>query len=411
MASESATADDQAAHEPERGRRSRFVELPLWGVVVAGALVLVVGGLRETADIIAPIFLIVTLVITVQPLRRLLVGWHFPRWLASVVVLVVILLMMGSILGAVALSVTKLIQLLPQYEQAFIDLYDGALDLLARLGIDTNQLPGLVSQIDISSMTSAAQTVLQQILAGVTSGASLIGLMALTAIFMVFDASDARTRLETIKRLRPTTALAFVDFGVRVRRYWIVTTVFGLIVAVIDVVALGIIGVPLALTWGVLAFVSNYIPNVGFIIGLVPPALIALLDGGPKSAIAVIIAYSVINFTIQTLIQPRFTGDAAGINATVAFISLIFWASILGVLGALLAVPATLFVKVILIDHSERGRWFGALISSSGDGGDARQKRRAARKARRPMKKTVAAAKPRTDTAPNTERKVDERER
>jgi len=307
-------------------------------------------------------------------------------------VLIVILLMMGSILGAVALSVTKLIQLLPQYEQAFIDLYQGALDLLERLGVDPNQLPGLVSQIDISSITSAAQTVLQQILAGVTSGASLIALMALTAIFMAFDASDASSRLALIHRLRPTTAAAFVDFGVRVRQYWIVTTVFGIIVATIDVIALAIIGVPLALTWGVLAFVSNYIPNVGFIIGLVPPALIALLDGGPKAAIAVIIAYSVINFTIQTLIQPRFTGDAAGINATVAFISLIFWASILGILGALLAVPATLFVKVILIDHSDGGRWFGALINSNNHDDPSRRDRRAERKRRQTVGSAAAPA-------------------
>ena len=92
---------------------------------------------------------------------------------------------------------------------------------------------------------------------------------------------------------------------------------FGFIVAVLDVIALAIIGVPLFVTWGVLTFVTNYIPNIGFILGVIPPALIALLDGGVGSAVAVVAAYTAINVVVQTIIQPRFTGDAVGISATV----------------------------------------------------------------------------------------------
>jgi AI-2 transport protein TqsA len=133
---------------------------------------------------------------------------------------------------------------------------------------------------------------------------------------------------------------------------------------VLDVISLLIIGVPLALTWGVLAFVTNYIPNIGFVIGLVPPALIALLDGGVGSMIAVIVVYVVLNVVVQTIIQPRFTGDAVGISATVAFISLIFWAYVLGGLGALLAIPATLFLKSTLVDNSVPASWVNALVSA-----------------------------------------------
>jgi predicted PurR-regulated permease PerM len=122
--------------------------------------------------------------------------------------------------------------------------------------------------------------------------------------------------------------------------------------------------VPLALTWGVLAFVTNYIPNIGFVLGLIPPALIALLDGGVGSAIWVVVIYTLLNVVVQTIIQPRFTGDAVGISGTVAFISLIFWAYVLGALGALLAIPATLFLKSVLVDNSVPASWVNALISS-----------------------------------------------
>ena len=150
--------------------------------------------------------------------------------------------------------------------------------------------------------------------------------MLAIAIFLAFDAGTIGARLALIRESRPQTAAGFSDFAFRVRKYWVVTTIFGLIVAVIDVIGLLIIGVPLALTWGVLAFVTNYIPNIGFIIGLIPPALIALLDGGVGPALAVLIVYVAVNIVVQTIIQPRFTGDAVGISSTVAFLSLIVWA-------------------------------------------------------------------------------------
>jgi AI-2 transport protein TqsA len=131
----------------------------------------------------------------------------------------------------------------------------------------------------------------------------------------------------------------------------------------------------------VLAFVTNYIPNIGFILGVIPPALIALLDGGVGSAVAVVVVYTVINVVVQTIIQPRFTGDAVGISATVAFVSLIFWAYVLGTLGALLAVPATLFLKSVLLDNSVPASWVNALVSAS----PSREKPRAVRRiARQP---------------------------
>jgi len=360
MTTASTEAEDPQA-VPPGGVTRRGALLPLWGVVVAAALVILCAGLREVSSLIGPAFLVLTLVITVHPLRRVLVRHRVPGWLASLVVLLVIFLMMLMILGAVALSVTELVQELPRYAKAFEGIYNSGLGIAKRFGVDTNDWRRLLSQIDVGRVTSAAQG----LLSGVSSGFSLGGLIALTAIFFTFDAASASTRLQRIRDERPQIAAALTDFSDRIRQYWVVTTVFGLIVAAVDVGALLIIGVPLAVTWGILAFVSNYIPNIGFIIGLIPPALIALLDAGPWHALAVVIAYVVINFVIQTLIQPRFVGDAAGISASVAFISLIFWSSILGALGALLAVPATLFVKSVLVDHSTGAGWFGALISSS----------------------------------------------
>ena len=156
---------------------------------------------------------------------------------------------------------------------------------------------------------------------------------------------------------------ALDNFARGTRNYMGVSAGFGLIVAVIDGLALYIMGVPGAFVWAVLAFVTNFIPNIGFIIGVIPPALIALLDGGPGLMVAVIVVYSVINFVIQSVIQPRVVGDAVGLSPTLTFLSLVFWTWVVGPLGALLAVPLSLLTRALLVEADPRTRWALPLIS------------------------------------------------
>jgi predicted PurR-regulated permease PerM len=163
---------------------------------------------------------------------------------------------------------------------------------------------------------------------------------------------------------RPHMITALNGFVHGTRNYLIVTAVFGLIVAVLDGAALAIMGIQLALLWAVLSFLTNFVPNIGFIIGLVPPALLALLTGGWQLALAVVVVYCVLNMVIQSLIQPRFIGDSVGLSATVTFLALLFWAWVLGPLGALLAIPVTLLVKAILVDSDPRAQWVEALLGS-----------------------------------------------
>jgi predicted PurR-regulated permease PerM len=158
-------------------------------------------------------------------------------------------------------------------------------------------------------------------------------------------------------------ASAANSYAVGVRRYVVVNTIFGIFIAVLDGVILLALGIPGPLTWAVLAFITNYIPNIGFVIGVIPPAIIALLIGGWPLAILVILLYAAANM-IQTLVQPIFVGVHVGIGFTLTFVSVIVWASILGPLGALLAVPMTLLVRMILIDSDPKGEWAARLTGN-----------------------------------------------
>ena len=149
-----------------------------------------------------------------------------------------------------------------------------------------------------------------------------------------------------------------------------VSACFGLIVAVIDGVVLYLMDVPGAFVWAVLAFVTNFIPNIGFVIGVIPPALIALLEDGPGLMLAVIVVYSVVNFVIQSIIQPRVVGDTVGLSPTLTFLSLVFWTWLIGPLGALLAVPLSL-----LTQGAARGGRPACQVGATRDLGKARRRR------------------------------------
>ena len=183
-------------------------------------------------------------------------------------------------------------------------------------------------------------------------------------LFLTIESGGFRAKLTVLAVARPDTAVALRRFATGTRRFLVVTTVFGLLTAVVDTVALVALGVPLAVLWGLLAFITNYIPYVGFVIGIVPPAVLALLEGGWPRFLLVVVVYVVVNFVLCSLVQPRYIGDAVGLSLTVVFLSLGFWAWMLGPLGAVLAVPLTLLVKAVLVDAHPSASWMSTLLGA-----------------------------------------------
>jgi AI-2 transport protein TqsA len=196
----------------------------------------------------------------------------------------------------------------------------------------------------------------------------LLGLL----LFLSVEASGMDARLLEIAAHRPHAGVAMRDFASRTRRYLVATTIFGLIVAALDAIALAWMGIPLVVLWGLLAFVTNYVPNVGFLLGLLPPALLALVISGWELMLIVIVVYTAVNFVAQSLIQPRYVGDAVGLSAVTTFMAMAFWAWVLGPLGLLLAVPATLLITAVLVDIDPRANWVAALIRAPARAGHQR---------------------------------------
>ena len=329
-------------------------------ILVVAAIVIGCAGIYMLHDLLAPAFFALTLVITVRPLVALASRHHVPRPISAVGAIILIYAFVIGLFVALGVAIAQLVETLPDYSGKFEAIWAQFQVLLGRFGVDQSTLMSQVSgMLDTSRIVMLAQGMLSQ----VTSFGSVLMIMALTVVFLMFDMSRIELRARALTILKPEIAAALAGFAKAVRSYWLVSTIFGLIVAVLDVVALGILGVPMAVTWGVLSFITNYIPNIGFFIGLIPPALLALVDSGPWTALWVVVAYAALNFVIQTLIQPKFTGDAVGLNTTTTFLSLLFWAEVIGALGTILAIPLTLFVKALLIDSDPRSRWVSIFLS------------------------------------------------
>ncbi|WP_425300178.1 AI-2E family transporter [Nocardia flavorosea] len=327
-------------------------------LLVAAATVVAVTGARAFSGVLGPVFLALMLAIAVQPIQQRIQRSGRPAWLGMLAALVVVYVILLGLVAALALSAAQLATALPDYSERFADLLVQVQDLLARLNIDQERIDHALSSFDLGKLVG----LLEDLLRGLAGAFSNLVFVVTLLLFMVFDGMSIGRRMAVLRSMRPDIAQALGSFTSGTRKYLIVSTVFGLIVAILDGVALWLLAVPFPLLWALLSFITNYIPNIGFVIGLVPPALLALLDSGWTRMVWVIVVYCVLNVVVQSVIQPKYVGDAVGLSVTITFLSLVFWTWVLGALGALLAIPLTLLAKAVLLDIDPSTRWMDVLI-------------------------------------------------
>ena len=186
-------------------------------------------------------------------------------------------------------------------------------------------------------------------------------------ILMAVDGSRVPAILTQLTYHRPAVVSAFIGFGTGVRRYMVATTVLGIAQGLFNWLVLVILQVPGALLWGLLSFICSFIPNIGYFIAIIPPLFFGFLTGGWPTFWAIIIIYGGINSVIQSIIQPKYVGNAVSLSETLTFASVLFWTVVLGPVGAILAVPLTLFVRTLLLDSDPSISWWRPLTGDQKD--------------------------------------------
>ncbi|MGC5224611.1 AI-2E family transporter [Micromonospora sp. DT81.3] len=317
------------------------------------AAVIALAGLYFARELVGPLVLGAVLVIICQPLRRPLERRGWPRWLATTAVIVVAYVILAILAFLLFYAGRQFVLLIGDYADELEATADNVVAWLQSVGLDEQAADAAAGVLDPSALVGLATS-----LGGTALGILTAFFFVLAyVIFMAADGARYENAAQRFGAARRGTLERIGRFNSGVRRYYVVNASFGAVVAIVDGLALWALGIPVPAVWAILAFVTNFVPNIGFVLGLIPPALLALVVGGWPLMLIVIAIYCVVNVTLQVLVQPKFVSDAVNLSLTLSFFSVIFWTFIIGPLGAILSIPLTLLVRALVLEGDPDALW------------------------------------------------------
>ena len=222
------------------------------------------------------------------------------------------------------------------------------------IGADAGAITAIISPERIFAFVRPVASAVSE-----AGGAMLV--VAFTLIYALAGGTSLRGRAAAAFGEHHPLLLGTERFATDLRRYLVVRAELGLFAAVLAFVLLFVLGVPFPVLWAILVFAASFIPNIGIVIAVVPPAILAYLDSGLGAAVIVIVGYTLINFAQDQFLQPVAMGSELNLSPLVVFIAVIVWAWILGAAGALLAVPLTVGL-VMVLEAFPSSRGFAAVL-------------------------------------------------
>jgi len=327
-------------------------------MLILACFVVVAFGMREAADIITPILLAFILSILFVPFQRWLLDRGVPSWLALIIVLLVILLVFSVLVSLMVVSITQLINRIPEYEASLQAMISDAEILMQALPFEVGDFLNL-ELIDASQILNFAGG----LLGGVADAFSNWFVVVLLVAFMLIDFAVLPRKLNAMFK-DGAQIKVISDLMSSIRRYVSITTLTGLLTGLANTLLLAFLGVDFAILWGIFGFLMNYIPNLGILLSIIPPAILALLEFGWQKALIVVIGFWLTNTIVENILKPRVIGQDLNISPLFTLISLVLWSFILGPVGTILAVPLTLIATKLLLENSYETRWLAVLMTA-----------------------------------------------
>ncbi|MCX4243777.1 AI-2E family transporter [Paraliomyxa miuraensis] len=332
-------------------------------LLVLAALVIIVAGLKLAGTLLLPFLVAVFLSIVVAPFVLWLERRGFPPGWAVMVTMVGVIGVMLGFGALVTQSVAGFEQAVPGYRAALDATFAELLEWLAGHGIDVEEaLRG--ESIEPGMVVGMAGSFVGNVIAALSNTA----LVVLTMVFILLEVAGFPTKLRAALGDPEADLSELSEIMAEVQRYLGLKTVISAATGVCVLVLLSALGVDFPLLWGMVAFLLNFIPNVGSIIAALPAMAVALVqpDQGPLSMVLVGLGYLAINTVIGNLIEPQLLGRRLGLSPLVVFVSLVFWGWVWGPVGMVLSVPMTIAVRIALERH-EMLRWIAVLLGPSPD--------------------------------------------
>jgi len=308
---------------------------------IGAYLVIVAAGMKIAAPILNIILLAVLLAISIMPVILWFMKKGVPKALTLIITITLLILVTLSIASILSVAVAGLADKIPQYKDQLVSLRDGTVEFLAGFGINVSDL---LSGQEIKP--DKIMAIASDFLAGIITTFSNFSLVFLLIIFLLIDITDLRYKQHQSGKNLTLMQEKTTELATEIRKYVSISAFTGLLTAIGNLILLLVMGVDFPVLWAFLSFLFSFIPNIGFILSVIPPAFIALGDSGLTAAIIVIVGFIIINGIVENVIKPKYMGGELDMSLFVIFLSLVVWTWILGAMGAILAIPLTIsFMK------------------------------------------------------------------
>ena len=321
-------------------------------VAVLAGIVLVLAGVYVAQGLVATVAFGALAAVICRRIQLGLQRRGMGRGLSAALTVAAFVLVIGLLAAA---GVASIIALVVEIGRESETLAEQLRALADSFGLVAGLPPASVPEVDVGALLAGARSLLGTIAPAVTG----LAMAVLIVTYLLIDADRLRERM-----LRVTSADIVARYDGLAGELWIYIKVragLGAAAAVADTLLLLALGVPYAVLWGAVSFMFSFVPNIGFVLALIPPAILAFLDGGLSAALLVVAGYVVINLAFDYVLQPRMMSTELDISPVVVIVCILFWTFLIGPTGALLAVPLTIVVRTLVLPFPG-ARWFVALL-------------------------------------------------
>lgn len=354
---------------------------PASQMLAAGFFLIAIGALYVGQGIIVPLVLTILVAFALAPLVGLLRRLHIPI-VVAVILSVALTALVITLLGLVlATQLARLAGDLPQYQQTIIqklvalqtslganglvDRIDTLMQMLAS-GSTVSPTAPLPFPVTVANGPSSSFVGIRGVFGSVLGPLATGAIVTLFVVFLLLQKDDLRDRflkLVSNGNLRISTEV-MNESAARVSRYLVAQLGVNAIYGVILGLGLSLVAVPNALLWGLLAALFRYIPFVGTLIAIsIPVALAFALDPGWSRVIEVIVLYGMLELVTTNGIEPRLYGARTGLSPIAVLLSALFWATLWGPIGLILALPLTVCL-VVLGRHVPQLRFLEVILGT-----------------------------------------------
>ena len=313
---------------------------PLRLLQVAAYVVIVAWGIRTASEILSIVLLSMLLAYAYLPLPKWLMHrFHLRKGVAiSLGLAFVALLYLILSVGLFEVSF-KMRERLPVYEQHLASLYNQLVVFLTSYGIQSSALSS--ASFYSSERIMAFMSYLVPEVVGLFSDRVLIGILSLIFLFEIAESEETATTPLGRKLLY---------YGKDVQRFIGITARTGAMVALANLMLFLALGVDFPVLWSVLYFLFQFVPSIGFLVAMVPPAAVALLTFGWKRALFVMIGMAATQMASDYILQPKLMKKSIHIGLLEIMLALLVWGFLLGFPGTILGVPLTIAIKKYIRD-------------------------------------------------------------